>query len=150
MLTAPTEHNKYIIQGLPRHTTFKEVVEAMRSPGNELGLWNCKPLHYIKTQDRNTTDMMVIATSMPGGQADSYAAMGMHWLRIGKHVKAPRPNAWSKALDKITVEQPPSSEPRKPARSLWSDAEDEDFGMAEFDEPTDEDWGGFTCAGGMA
>ena len=91
--------------------------------------------------------MMVVATTMPGGQENSYAAEGKYWLRIGKHVKAPRPNAWSKSLEQFAVEQAPSSPPRKPSMSLWSDADsDGDFGM---EEPTDDNWGwgGYTCAG---
>ena len=71
MLTAPTEHNKYVIQGLPRHTTFTEVVQAMRNTDNTIGAWSCKPLHYINTQNRNTTDMMVLATTLPGGLTDT-------------------------------------------------------------------------------
>ena len=93
MLTAPTDHNKYVIQGLPRHTTFRKVVENLQSPRSELGVRFCTTLHYIKSDDKGTTDMMVLANTKPGGQDNSYATMGNTWLRIGKHVKTPRPNA---------------------------------------------------------
>ena len=129
MLTQPTEHNKYLIKGLPRHTTFTEVVQAMQTTTNTIGAWQCKPLHYVNTQDRNTTDMMVLATTTPGGKKDPHFAWGEKWIRIVKHVRVPSPNAWSNNLAEHAqaTEQMTSSLHRKPAGDLWAEADDADM-----------------------
>ena len=125
MPTVPTEHDKYVIQGLPRHTTFTEVVQAMQTTTNTIGAWNCEPLHYVNTQDRGTTDMMVLAASSPGGLTNPHFAWGDKWVRIDKHVKAPGPNAWSKNLAKLKQnEQSSANLNRMPAGALLADAED--------------------------
>ena len=91
---------RYVIKGLASHWTMQDITKILME---ELQ-WPTRPIRFIKSQTKNTNNLVVLATVKPPGK---HFKWGTSWTSIVDYVAdKPRRTAWHRAYESFFERYP--------------------------------------------